>query len=422
MKPVFAIFICLCLGAPLTVSAAGTNDGAANIPPVAAQDASSIMQEERSESAEAVAAGANAFAFRLSAKLAQQAGDGNLVCAPYCVWLPLAALVNAADDPHKAEVLATLDVAGISEEDINQAALRMLYDLTMDETRIENHTPLKIANAIFVDQKYTLKSNFTQVFQNFYQGTAMNLDFASQEAAEAANQWASDNTEGLITNIVQEFAPCTVAAIANAVYFSDRWLEAFSPAGTEKGVFHSPAGKTSAFFMQRDSRCLYYEDEAVQALPLSFQQGGALHIILPKNGNAVGLLSSMTSEDFLQIIEGYEYKRGKLRLPRFFIESEVMNLADTLIALGVPLFDENKPLLSELINEDVLWISDACQKAMIEVDEYGSVAAAAALKMLRTPKATRSPEEPFEMICNKPFVFVLYGSNQVLFTGVVNQP
>ena len=41
--------------------------------------------------------------------------------------------------------------------------------------------------------------------------------------------------------------------------------------------------------------------------------------------------------------------------------------------------------------------------------------------------APPQPAEPFEMICNKPFVFVLYGDtydggNQVLFTGIVNQP
>lgn len=37
------------------------------------------------------------------------------------------------------------------------------------------------------------------------------------------------------------------------------------------------------------------------------------------------------------------------------------------------------------------------------------------------------PAKPFEMICDKPFVFILYrptrdGRNQVLFTGAVNQP
>jgi len=38
-----------------------------------------------------------------------------------------------------------------------------------------------------------------------------------------------------------------------------------------------------------------------------------------------------------------------------------------------------------------------------------------------------APTEPFEMVCNKPFVFILYGythdgSDQILFTGVVNRP
>jgi hypothetical protein len=37
------------------------------------------------------------------------------------------------------------------------------------------------------------------------------------------------------------------------------------------------------------------------------------------------------------------------------------------------------------------------------------------------------PSDPFEMICDTPFVFVLYehtydGGSQVLFTGIVNQP
>ena len=37
------------------------------------------------------------------------------------------------------------------------------------------------------------------------------------------------------------------------------------------------------------------------------------------------------------------------------------------------------------------------------------------------------PENPFEMICDRPFVFVLCGAtkdggDQVLFTGIVNDP
>jgi len=44
-----------------------------------------------------------------------------------------------------------------------------------------------------------------------------------------------------------------------------------------------------------------------------------------------------------------------------------------------------------------------------------------------TSAAPPNPTKPFEMICDKPFVFILYaytydGGSQILFTGIVNQP
>jgi serine protease inhibitor len=103
-------------------------------------------------------------------------------------------------------------------------------------------------------------------------------------------------------------------------------------------------------------------------------------------------------------------------------------LRDTLVALGVPLFDEQAaPLTGGLIEEHIpVWLESAVQIATIEVDEKGTTAAA--VTIMPAPGAgLPEPTLPFEMICNTPFVFILYGytfdgGNQVLFTGVVNQP
>jgi serine protease inhibitor len=35
---------------------------------------------------------------------------------------------------------------------------------------------------------------------------------------------------------------------------------------------------------------------------------------------------------------------------------------------------------------------------------------------------TSQPNEPFEMVCDKPFAFVLENYGQILFAGVVNAP
>jgi serpin B len=313
----------------------------------------------------------------------------------------------------------------------------MLYDLTKQENKeyekqygITYHDPLKIANAVFVDYNVTLKKEFAQNFLDYYRGNAINVDFSSSAAVKAVNDWASENTEGLIPEIIQEFDPSTVAAIANAIYFSDRWEWEFDPEKTVKDVFYSPEGEREAHYMLREGDSqVYYEDERIQAMPLSFKTGGGLYIILPKDESAKDLLVSMTGEYFDTIQKNYDVCTGKLLLPRFSVESDAMQLNNTLTAMGVPLFDEETaPLTGGLIEENIpVWLSSAVHKAVVDVDEKGTTAAAVTVMAAGAGGVMPEPTEPFVMNCDKPFVFILYshtydGGSQVLFTGIVNKP
>ena len=397
-----------------------------------ARELEATVYGERDPEAGVAAAGANDFAFRLSAALSKNIGNENFVCSPYSAWLPLAALVNATNDRNKEALLSALGASGITEADINRAASRMLYDLTkLRNKQFEGHyyNPLKIANAIFVGRNVTLKDDFAQTFMDYYRGIAINVDFSSQDAVDALNQWASDNSDGLITDLIQKFYPETVAAIASAIYYSDRWEWEFKPDQTTEGTFHAPRGDTKAFYMLREGNSqTYYEDDKVQAMPLRFLNGGGLYIILPKTGSASELLSSMTSDYFDEIQRDSISATGKLLLPRFSIESDIKGLKEALKLLGVPLFDPvAAPLTGGLIEENMsVWLSDAVQKAVIHVDEKGTTAAAVTA-MMTAGGAMPVPTEPFEMNCNRPFVFILYertydGGNQILFTGIVNEP
>jgi len=185
---------------------------------------------------------------------------------------------------------------------------------------------------------------------------------------------------------------------------------------------------TASFMLREGDAQPYYEDDRIQAMPLWFKTGGGLYILLPKDGDAAGLLSSMTNEYFQEIQDNTEQKTGKLLLPRFSVESGIIPLKDTLVSLGVPLFDEQAaPLSGGLIEENMrVWLSDAVQKAVIKVDEKGTTAAAVTV-MMAAGSAMPLPTDPFEMICDRPFVFVLTGNtydggSQVLFTGMVCQP
>jgi len=388
---------------------------------------------EQDSAAIKAATGANDFALHLSAALVKNAGDDNFVCSPYSAWLPLAALVNATDAQNKPALLRALGASGITEADINKASSRMLYDLTNLQRREYKgyYNPLKIANAIFVGKNVTLKKDFAQVFMDYYRGSSINVDFSSRNAVDAVNRWASENTNGLIKNVIQEFDPLTVAAIANAIYFSDRWSREFDSGQTKEEVFHAPGKDTTAHFMLREGDGqTYYEDAKVQAMPLRFENGGGLYIILPKTGSAAQLLSSITNDYLNEIQSGSIQATGKLLLPRFSIESTINDLSKELVTLGVPLFNkEAAPLTGGLIEEPLfVWLSKAIQKAVIKVDEKGTTAAAVTvMEAGATSAGPPEPSKPFEMICNKPFVFILYdytydGGSQILFTGIVNQP
>ena len=382
------VLVCACALFTSCSDAAEDNDGLFSIVKVNAKALLAPEYGENNQKAGITARGANDFAFRLSAALAKNAGNENFVCSPYSVWMPLAALVNATDVEHKDALLTALGAAGISQDDINTAASRMLYNLTKLEDKEYQekyyYNPLKIANAIFVGNNVTLRKEFAQTFMDFYRGSSINVDFSSRDAVDAVNNWASKNTDGLITNLVQKFDSSTVAAIANAIYFSDRWAWEFDSKETKEGVFRAPAGDTKAWYMLREGRDqFYYEDEQVQAIPLRFKHDGGMYIVLPRDGDAKALLSSMTSEYFNEIQQNSYLAEGKLLLPRFSIQNDIKGLKEALQLLGVPLFDkESAPLTGGLIEEDMrVWVSDAIQKAVIQVDEKGTTAAAVTVSL-----------------------------------------
>ena len=106
------------------------------------------------------------------------------------------------------------------------------------------------------------------------------------------------------------------------------------------------------------------------------------------------------------------------------MESEPFSLKEALEALGVPLTDERACHLTGLMEGEALYLSEALQKAMIEVDEDGLTAAA--VTVMGIERMALLPEtEPVALTFDRPFGFVLTGDagqagQQVLFAGVVN--
>ncbi|MDL2215668.1 hypothetical protein LJB77_01125 [Ruminococcaceae bacterium OttesenSCG-928-N02] len=383
--------------------------------------------------AQQAAQAANEFAFRFSENMLVNTQTGeNFICSPYSAYLPLAALMNATQQEYHPALLEALSSTGLDAETLNLAAARMQYSLMkayQGEYSDAYHNPLEIANAIFISDILTLRDDFAKTFATYYGGAVIPVDFASADAVTAVNNWASEKTRGLITEIIQEFSQDTVAAVANAIYFSDNWKVEFSQEATAEGVFHAPGGDVSAMFMTKDGEQVpYYEDDTMQMVNIPFETGGGFCVFLPKDVTPEELLMGMDGQTFQGLLAQTRPGTVHLLLPRFKIESEVMNLNDALIAMGVPLFDKDAAALTGgLVKEDIeLYVSSIVQRAVIDVTEEGTTAAAVTVIGVET-SSLPLPGDDFEMICDKPFAFVLYDNTmdagpQVLFVGVLNNP
>ena len=376
---------------------------------------------------------ANGFALRFTEALLKQKKEGeNLIASPYSAWLPLAALVNGCSGATQEQLLKVIGEAGIDAETLNQMVKAVNAGLSQEERRksFEEYgetfeSPLKIANALFVQKDAVVNQTFAQLFSDNYDGKLFSVDFSDPSAANAINSWASEKTDGKITEIVDSFDADTVAAIANALYFSDSWSNQFLEENTTEGTFHGAKQDEDAEFMnQKLSDGIYYEDETMQAVVLWTTSGGQMVLCLPKDGySAEEALQSLTTEK-LQKISGADYRCVQLSLPKFKLESKVFSIKEALEAMGVPLMQATDAALTEVLDNEALYISSAQQSAMVEVDENGLTAAAVTVMGLE--KMALMPEtDPIELTFDSPFAFVLTGNgedvgDQILFTGVVN--
>ena len=112
-------------------------------------------------------------------------------------------------------------------------------------------------------------------------------------------------------------------------------------------------------------------------------------------------------------------------LPRFKIESQ-FDLKEPLKQLGMTdMFNENRADFSGMTGgtNKGLFVSQAAQKAFIEVNEEGAEATAATFAVVQSRSARVYPPTP-TFTCNRPFMFLIRDNltGMILFSGHVTDP
>jgi serpin B len=214
--------------------------------------------------------------------------------------------------------------------------------------------------------------------------------------------------------------------LINAVYFKGQWQNKFDAARTQPQPFHLADGKTKQTpLMAQSGSYQYFKGENFQAVSLPYGQGGAaLYLFLPNEGVSLSSwLGGLSFQNWQQWMTSFRNAQGDVKLPRFKMDySRELNNALTALGMGVA-FDRSKANFSGIREQKDLFISQVKHKAVLEVNEEGSEAAAATSVAIGMTSVRREPER-FSFIADRPFLLAIRDqqTGAILFLGAVFEP
>lgn len=348
--------------------------------------------------------------------------DTNVMISPVSVALALAMTYNGADGDTKAAMEETLELAGLTTEQINES-----YKFLVDAlSSVDPKVLLSIANSIWYKHTFPVEQDFIDVNQDYYYAEVSPLDFSDPNAVNTINGWIANKTNDLITKVLDFIPADAVMYLINAIYFKGIWTFEFDENETEEEPFYLSNGLTKDVpMMIQEESFNYLTNEWVQAVEMPYGQGNySMIVLLPQTGKTLDEVIVELNNETWNSWLGDFHKEEKvvIHLPRFKFEYENL-LNDELISMGMGIaFDPLNADFSKINPDRQLCISRVIHKSFIEVNEEGTEAAAVTVVEIIE---TSAPGETFiSFRVNQPFLFAIKEkyTNTIIFIGRVMEP
>lgn len=356
----------------------------------------------------------------------------SFIYSPLSITYVLGMVNDAAVGETEKELEQTLGFHEGGIKAVNDYCKKLIDGLP----KVDEKVTLNIANAIFVNEYYTLKPQFEQDTQTYYDATAESLDFSSPQTLDHINGWCNDKTKGMIPTILDEVNPDMMSYLLNAIYFKADWASKFDQKNTKEEDFSTEKGKTKLPLMHQNVLISYLKTDTYSSVIIPYGSGlWNMTILLPEQGKTIDDVIKEVVESCvlnnhgwcltgMNTFQGYEVD---LKLPRFETASDTdeldieNGLAGLMQKMGIKLaFDSD---FAEIPNmcEVPVYIAMMRQKAKIKVNEEGSEAAAVTVAGMMEMSAISQPIEypKANFHANRPFVYVIReaSSGVILFVG-----
>lgn len=340
----------------------------------------------------------------------------NTLVSPLSVTLALAMTANGANGQTKTE-METLLGGEIPLEELNKYLYSFTENLTSDEG-----FKLNTANSIWFrddENRLTVEKDFLQTNADYYGAAAYKRPFDSQTCDEI-NKWVSDNTDGMIKEILDDIPTEAVMYLINAVVFDAEWESEYYEHEVHDGIFTNAEGKQTTVRMMSSNEGVYLDGNNCTGFMKNYKGGKySFAALLPsENTDIHDFVNTLTGAELNKILSNKETCSVEVKLPKFSYEYSIL-LNDALSALGMPTaFDENNADFSGIGKSTAgnIFIGRVIHKTNITVNEKGTKAGAATVVETLDSCA---PLEDKSVILNRPFVYMIIdnSTNLPIFIG-----
>ncbi|MDE5598073.1 MAG: serpin family protein [Lachnospiraceae bacterium] len=351
----------------------------------------------------------------------------NVMVSPVSALMALAMTANGARGDTRENMLAVL-APNQSMDDLNSNIKKWADGLVSTDT-----ASVKIANSVWFDESagdITVNEIFLQRNALYYHADIYQTAF-QKSTVGAINQWVSNKTDGMITNILDQIPSNTRMYLLNAVSFDAEWKRVYWPNEVHERIFTNASGEEEKADMMQSNERSYIEDENAVGFIKPYKEGYSFVALLPNEGMSTKeYIDTLSGGHFLDMLanagmDGIDIL--EVELPKFEAEYEA-ELSDKLQNMGMTnAFNGEKADFSGIAkpeagdNAENLIISGVHHKTYIKVDELGTKAAASSDAALWTTSDDGGLTIAYVKL-NRPFVYAIVENetNVPIFIGVVN--
>ena len=394
----------------------------------------------------------NAFAGHLINHFIDANHTGNLVISPLSISTCLGMLLLGCRNNSSEQLLrllkfpSTASLDASQDEEIFKSYQTILNNLQKNSDSKTAKDELLLINRALIRDASVLPS-YRDLLSKYFLASIGPLD---ESAMSKANAWISEATNGKIDSILDSPPdPLDRVILLNAIFFKGKWKHTFPQDKTQDAKFmvngdfnnKKPVKMMGLAKTKLNIAEWMYEDVAnvgakigVQAVELPYEGNNSMLIFLPVDqeeeskktagpSNTVNLLLP-SKESLSSLIEQFDQVKKRrevnVHIPKFKFDQS-FDLTDSLETLGAgDLIQSGVADLSGVDGTKNLYVSAVNHKAVIEVSEEGTTAAASTGIVM----TMRSFTFVTEIYADHPFIFVIRDSTSKLisFVGKFSEP